>query len=132
VGRKHLYNPDQGDVGLLATVTANGLPAIAPVCAIFSGGGVYLLVAAASPKRRHLDQNSAYALHAQIDADDEEFRISGHAVLITDEPTRRQVLADIPFPSFDPEDPIYELLTQNALLVTWSEGAQSKQIFQTS
>ncbi|MDA1075777.1 MAG: pyridoxamine 5'-phosphate oxidase family protein [Proteobacteria bacterium] len=67
-GLKHLYHPEQGEVGLLATVNAEGLPSIAPVCPIFADDGVYLLVAAASPKRRHLDQHGAYALHAQVGA----------------------------------------------------------------
>jgi hypothetical protein len=118
-GRRHLYRPDQGEVGLLATVDARGNPRIAPVCPIFTVDGVFLSIAAHTPKWGHLEQHGGYALHAQVGAEDEEFQISGKARRVTDARELQSVIAAIPFPSHNENDPVFELLIAHALAVTW-------------
>ncbi|MGD8417990.1 MAG: pyridoxamine 5'-phosphate oxidase family protein [Pseudomonadales bacterium] len=123
VGTSLLYRPDAGEVGILATVDGHGRPRVAPVCPIFSGEGVYLSVGAHTPKVRDLTTNGRYALHALVGADDLEFQIGGTARLVQEPTERAAVVAAIPFPSFDADDPIFELLIERALVVTWQKPA---------
>ena len=133
IGRQLLHNPNQGEVGLLATVTPTGLARIAPVCPIFSSPGIYLLVGRHTPKLKDLNANGHYALHAMVGADDLEFQVSGPALAIVDVETRRRVLADVPFPDCDPEDPIFELHITQAIAVTWPEpGRSSKSVWRSA
>lgn len=120
VGKRLLYAPDHGEVGLLATVDAAGAPRLAPVCPIFRDPGIYLLVGKGTPKRRHLDAAGTYAMHALVGADDEEFQFSGNVRLVTQATERDAVIEAIPFSAYDATDPIYELLIERALNVTWS------------
>ncbi|MDH3642738.1 MAG: pyridoxamine 5'-phosphate oxidase family protein [Gammaproteobacteria bacterium] len=119
VGRRHLYRPDQGEVGLLATVDRAGNPGLAPVCPIFTTEGVYLSVAAHTPKQRDLQAHGGFALHAQVGADDEEFQIRGRVRYVEDPDERQRVIDAITFPSYNASDPIFELLISHALAVTW-------------
>lgn len=121
VGKALLYRPDRGEVAILATVDHAGHPRVAPVSPIFSGDGIYLSVGAHTPKVRHLHENGRYALHALVGADDLEFQIAGVARLVTDSAEHERVVAAIPFPSYDAEDPIVELTIERALVVTWPE-----------
>ena len=121
-GKSLLYHPDRGEVGLLATVDTSGSPRVAPVCPIFTTQGIYLLVGAATPKRRHLDLDGRYALHAQVGADDREFQIRGTCRRVEASDEIEQVLAAITFESFAADDPIFELLIDRALWVSWDSG----------
>ena len=123
-GRRLLYRPDQGEVALLATVDGRGNPRIAPVCPIFTPEGIYLSVSARTPKREHLQSHGGYAMHAQVGADDEEFQIGGRARQVTDAGELERVREAIPFPSYGPDDPIFELLIGRALVVTWPADAE--------
>ncbi len=125
VGKRLLFRPDRGEVALLATVDRSGRPRIAPVCPIFAGPGVFLVVATKTPKARHLRHQGGFALHALVGADDEEFQISGRVRPVEQEAERRSVIEAIPFESFDPEDPIFELLIERALAVTWPAPGRS-------
>lgn len=127
VGRQLLHRPDRGEVGILATLDDRGRPRLAPVCPIFIGEGIYLSVGAHTPKFGDLQRNPAYALHAQVGADDLEFQIRGDARQVEDRAERANVIAAIPFPSYNPSDPIFELLIRRALVVTWTEGATGRQ-----
>ena len=126
VGESLLRRDDQGEVALLATVNPVGDAAIAPVCPIFTGTGIYLLISAQTPKHQHLKDHGNYALHAQVGADDLEFQISGVAREIMEDELRQVVIEAIPFPDFDRNDPIFELLIKRALTVTWSAGKPVK------
>ncbi len=121
VGRQLLYRSDRGEVGILATVDARGRPRLAPVCPIFTGPGIYLSVGAHTPKAADLARNPVYALHAQVGADDLEFQIRGRARRVDDHDERSSVVSAIPFPSYDPDDPIFELLIERSLVVTWPQ-----------
>ena len=88
---------------------------------IFCEEGIYLSVGSHTPKVRHLESNRRYALHAIVGADDLEFQIAGTARRVDSGAEHDAVVSAIPFPSYDASDPIYELLIQRALSVTWSE-----------
>lgn len=133
LGTQLLHNPHQGEVAILATVDQNNRPAVAPFCPIFSGDGLYLLASASTPKARHLQRNPAYALHALVGSEDIEFQLSGSARRVEAEAERDAVLADVPFPSFEPTDPIYELLISHALAAHWpTPGQQQKQVWSSN
>ena len=133
IGRELLWRADQGIAAILATESPSG-PHVAPVCPIFAATsgqvGLYLLVGADTPKHRDLRGGGRYALHAPVGGDDLEFQIGGCAELVELAEMRAAVLGAIPFLSFDPADPIYELLIERALSVSWAQpGAPRKQVW---
>ena len=121
IGKNFLYKPDRGEVAIFATVDLTGRPRVAPVSPIFSAQGVYVSVGAHTPKRSHLERNGLYAMHALVGVDDLEFQISGNARYVESDVEHKTVVSAIPFPSYDADDPIYELLIDRALVVTWPE-----------
>jgi len=107
-GKRLLIRGDDGvAIGFLATI-AQELH-LAPVCPIFCGAGVYLSVGARTPKRRDLDADGRYVLHAFLADNDEEFRISGRGFLVVDTGERARVHAAIRFAAFGRTDPVYRL-----------------------
>jgi len=116
-----------GNVGILATVTADGAPRVAPVAPIFFAEGIYLSVSSTTPKLQDLQARETYAMHALLDASDEEFQISGAARAVTGDQERAGVVAAIPFPSFEANDPIFELMIGQALWVRWSGPGKDSQ-----
>ena len=129
VGEQLLYRPDSGEVAILAPVDGTGKPRVAPVCPIFCAAGIYLSIGAHTPKLTHLRANGSFALHALVGADDREFQISGSVRPVTTGAERDAVVAAIPFPSFDADDPLFELLLERAVAVTWSETGSAKQVW---
>ncbi|MCH8258124.1 MAG: pyridoxamine 5'-phosphate oxidase family protein [Proteobacteria bacterium] len=130
LGLRLLFNKKDGEVGILATVNKSGHASASPVCPIFCDEGIYLLVGRGTPKKHHLCGNGSYALHAQVGSDDLEFQIRGSAREVHGENERAQVIASIPFSSFDKSDPIFELLIKYALTVSWpTPGVQDKRTF---
>jgi len=121
IGKRLLYSPNTGEVAILATVDGTGRPFVAPVCPIFCEEGVYLLAGSHTPKVRHLERNGLYALHALVGGDDLEFQIAGTVRRVESGAEHDAVVSAIPFPSYDANDPIYELLIERALCVTWPE-----------
>ena len=78
----HQYGPG---LGYLATVRSDGGPRVHPVSPIITDGRLYCFVVD-SPKRRDLDRDGRYALHAYPpeDSDDEAY-LSGRARRVTDD-----------------------------------------------
>ena len=72
-----------------------------------------------------MTRHGGYALHALDGADDEEFQISGRARRVEDAREHDAVVAAIPFPAYDAEDPIFELLIERSLAVTWPRPGTS-------
>ena len=126
IGKGLLYHADRGEVGILATVDSAGRPRVAPVAPIFCAAGLYLSVGAHTPKFAHLEHDQRYALHALVGADDLEFQIGGVVRRVEAADERDAVVAAIPFPSYDANDPIYELLIERALSVTWPQPGTSE------
>ncbi len=79
-------------LGYLATVRADGGPRVHPVSPVIMDDGLYCFVID-SPKRRDLDRDGRYALHAFPPEDnDDEAYIAGRATRVTD-PARVERLA---------------------------------------
>jgi hypothetical protein len=79
----------------LATIRADGSPRIHPVSPSIVGGRLYCCLVE-SPKRRDLDRDGRYALHAYpSDDSDDEAGLRGRAHLITDPARIRQIATRI-------------------------------------
>jgi hypothetical protein len=71
--------------GYLATVRRDGGPRVHPVSPVFADGGLFCFVLP-SPKRRDLDRDGRYALHAYPpEHSDDEAYLAGRARPVTDE-----------------------------------------------
>ena len=116
-GERLLTQESNVAIGFLATIGRQ--LHLAPVCPIFCDAGVYLSVGASTPKRRDLEQDGRYVLHAFLAANDEEFRIAGHAVRIDAASERDRVHAAIRFGAFDRDDPIFGLWIESSMWGYW-------------
>ena len=118
-GARLLFGAEGAAVAYLATADAEGTPHVGPVCPVFSRGRLYLVAAGGTPKVQDLRTGGAFALHAPLGERDEEFQLGGRAREVVDQSERAAVQADIPFPSWNPADPIFELRVGRALHVVW-------------
>lgn len=77
-------------VGLayLATTGRDGRPQLHPVTPLIADGRLFVFVALGTPKERSLRRAGRYAMHAVLGNDDEEFLISGRAVVADDGESR--------------------------------------------
>jgi hypothetical protein len=116
-GMRLLVQGDGVAIGFLASVGA-GLH-LAPVCPIFCVDAVYVSVGRRTPKRRDLDADGRFVLHALLGRNDEEFRIDGRASIVSAERVRAAVHAAIRFGAFDRADPIYRLDIGAAMWGFW-------------
>jgi hypothetical protein len=122
--RRLFVGADGVAIGFLATVSAAARPHLAPVCPVFCGDDLYLVAAAHSPKTADLRADGAFALHAFLGANDEEFQLAGRAREVTAAEERAAVHAAIPFASFRRDDPIFRLGVERALWVYWERAGQ--------
>ena len=112
-----MVQPNGVAIGFLATI-GDELH-LAPVCPILCGESMYLSVGRSTPKRRDLDRDGRYVLHAWLGENDEEFRIEGRAAIVGAESERGAVHAAIRFGAFDRSDPIYRLDIRRAMWGYW-------------
>lgn len=122
--RRLLVGADGVAIGFLATVSADGVPRLSPVCPIFCGDGLYLSAAARTPKAADLRATGRYVLHAFLGANDEELQLAGRAREVADEAERAAVHAAIRFGSFQKADPVFRLELERALWVFWERAGQ--------
>ena len=100
-GRRLLYARGDGEA-LLASVRGDEPPRIHPVNVGIGDGELYTFVIGASPKRRDLEEDGRFALHAHQDpAAPDELALRGHARLVTDPARRAAVAAVWPFDADD-------------------------------
>jgi hypothetical protein len=117
-------SPDEASwlgIGFIATVRSDGGPRLAPVSAIVTRGR--LLVAAVPPKRRDLERDGRYVLHAFLGADDAEFSVRGRARGVTDpelaEAAREAVAGTGIFSDPASKEALFELEIQGADGAVW-------------
>ncbi len=114
-GQRLIYRSGDGE-GLLVTVHGDDLPRVNVVNVGVVDGHLYVFVQAASAKRRDLEEDGRYALHAHVDPQSpSEFSVRGHAQLVTDQELRARIATDWFFRVSD-SYPLYELHVERALL----------------
>ena len=102
-------------MGYLATIRPDGGPRIHPVSPVFAGGGLYCFIVD-SPKRRDLERDGRYALHAYPPEDnDDEAALTGHALPVRD-PRTISELAGTLHASPDVDWRLFELTVETAML----------------
>jgi hypothetical protein len=101
---------------LLVSVRGAELPRVHPVTIAVVGGGLYVFVIDASPKRVDLDQDGRYALHTWLDSQrPHEFSLRGRAVRVDDPVRRAEVARGWSF-TVDDDYGLFELRIASALL----------------
>ena len=120
---RRLLTPD-GDVSIGFLATFGGSLHLAPVCPIFCDPDVYLSVGASTPKRRDLERDGRYVLHAFLGASDEEFRIAGHATCVLDASERDRVHHAIRFGAFERTDPVFVLGIESSMWGYWENAGR--------
>ena len=113
---------NQFGVGLafLATVRGDGAPRLHPVCPVFSGDRLFVLITPASPKHGDLLRDGRYALQTfpQPKPGSDEFSLAGRARAIDDLATRARVVKDAKHKA-DPSETLFELLIDRAMHTRW-------------
>ena len=107
------------EVAFLATVSSSGRPRVHPVCPAIAQGRLWVFVMSGSPKRRDLDDNGWFALHALPGPEDEEFYVAGTARRVDDSAAREAALAAMPYEDADERHLLYEFPPDRALWTTW-------------
>jgi hypothetical protein len=82
--------------GYLATTRRDGAPRVHPVCPFIVDGRLFVATPPSSPKRFDLLRDGRYALHLPPGERDDEFYVTGRATLLTDDDTRKMVIAAAP------------------------------------
>jgi Pyridoxamine 5'-phosphate oxidase len=97
-------------LAFLATVRADGAPRLHPVCPVLSAERLFVLITAASPKRRDLERDGRYALQTfpQPNPGSDEFYIAGTATVVEDARIRARIFADAKHRS-EPSEIAFEL-----------------------
>jgi len=100
-GRRLMYRGGTSGKVFLATVRAGEPPRIHPITVDIVGGRLYAFIVS-GPKRRDLETDGRYAMHAHLDLDTpHEFSIRGRAWIVEDPGRRREVAAGW---AFEPDD----------------------------
>lgn len=107
------------EVAFLATVEARNRPRVHPFCPAITQRRLWAFTMAESPKRRDLDANAGFAIHALPVAEDEEFYVAGTATRVEDPRARQAVLAVMPYEDADERHLLYEFFPERVLWTTW-------------
>jgi hypothetical protein len=116
----------------LGTVAEDGAPRVHPVCPIIANGRMFVAVAPTSPKRLDLQRDGRYAMHAlpgkcrEVEGTmrgDDEFYITGRAMLVEDAETRR-LLLDTAKHEIRETDWLFEFDIERAMTAYWEKVGQ--------
>jgi hypothetical protein len=107
------------EVAFLATVSVAGWPRVHPFCPAIAAGRLYAFIIDGSPKRRDLDLNGRFAIHAWPGHEDEQFFIAGCAARELDVAFRAIALEAMPYGDADERHILYEFCPERALWTTW-------------
>jgi hypothetical protein len=107
-------------LAFLATVRADGAPRLHPVCPVLSAERLFVLITAASPKRRDLERDGRYALQTfpQPKPGSDEFYIAGTATVVEDARTRARIFADAKHRP-EPSEIAFELSLERVMHTRW-------------
>lgn len=105
-------------ISYLATVRRDGSPRVHPFCPIFANDGMYIAVNPTSPKRFDLANDGRFSMHALPGKRDDEFYMTGRAILVEDAETRAAVVAGAGH-TVHPHDHIFELRAEYAMIAWW-------------
>jgi hypothetical protein len=107
-------------LAFLATLRSDGVPRLHPVCPVLSGGRLYVLITAESPKRRDLLRDGRYALQTfpQPKPGSDEFYIAGTATIVENAATRAAVFADAKHRP-EPSEIAFELSIERVMHTRW-------------
>lgn len=120
-GRKLLYQFGPG-LGFLATVRKDGGPRLHPICPMIVDGALCALIGD-SPKRADLLRDGRYAVHTfPPEAVDDEFYVTGRAVLVPDAGRRVAVYAAVAAQgtTAGEHELLFEFTVDRAMLATYS------------
>ena len=107
-------------VAYLATTARDGAARVHPVVPLIAGGRLYAFVGVATPKYHNLRRDGRYALHAVLGHDDEEFVITGRAVVANDWASRLRAAVEARKIGMTSEnDILHEFLIERAHWAIW-------------
>ena len=115
-------------VAYLATTAKDGAPRVHPVTPLIADGRLCAFIAVATPKYHNLRRDGRCALHAVLGQDDEEFVVTGRAVVANDWASRLRAAAEarkIGMTSKD--DVLHEFRIERAHWAIW-EGLGTPEI----
>ena len=108
------------EVSFLATVSGGGRPRVHPFCPVITRGSLWAYVIEESPKRRDLDANGRFAIHALPGHEDEQFYLAGRAQRIErGGEADRAVLEVMPYEDADERHLLYEFELERAMHTRW-------------
>jgi hypothetical protein len=107
------------EVAYLATVSAQERPRVHPFCPAIAEGHLWAFVMNESPKRRDLDANGHFAIHALPGDEDEEFYVAGHAGRELGPGLRDAAVAAMPYDDADERHILFEFFPKQALWTMW-------------
>jgi hypothetical protein len=122
-GRRLVYVHDVG-LGYLATIRQDGGPRLHPMCPLIVDGGLWALIGPHGPKCADLRRDGRYAMHALSPKDvDDEFVVTGRAIE-TPDPAKWQAVAGAAGWPVNPDEVLFELDIDRALLALYTHRGQ--------
>ena len=119
-GSRQLFYQYGVGLGFLATIRPDGGPRLHPICPIITDQGLYAFIVP-SPKRRDLDRDGRFALHAFTPEDvDDECYLTGSAQVI-DDPKVRATVAESYHNDPGPEEILYEFDIDRCMIARYKQ-----------
>lgn len=118
----------KNDVAFLATVSAEGRPRVHPFVPKIVEGRLVGFIMDSSPKQKDLRERAYFSIHCLPGNEDEEFNISGKALLCnTDTVLRTQSVEAMGFATgVDEHHLLYEFRIDRALWTRWLDFGTPK------
>jgi len=111
-------------LGYLATIRRDGGPRLHPMCPLLVDGRLWTLIGPHGPKCADLRRDGRYAMHALSPKDvDDEFVVMGRAIESSD-PERWQAVAGAAKWPVDPDEVLFELDIERAMLALYTHRGQ--------
>lgn len=112
------------EIAYVATVSAAGWPRVHPFCPAIAAGRLWAFIVEESPKRRDLDRNGRFAIHALPGKEDEQFYVAGVARREPAPDLRALAVAAMPYSAADARHILYEFFPEHAVWTTWENFQQ--------